>query len=238
VTDSSDGSGSVGREPQTSPRQDQQAELVVPAPPAVVLGRFADHVELLVRYADLLAGPGIVRGLLGPRELPRLWDRHLLNCIAVAELVPTDARVIDIGSGAGLPGLAIACVRPDIRVDLVESLRRRTDFLTEVVDTLGLAERVRVIRGRAEDQTVIAQAGGAPVVTARAVAPLDRLVRWAAPLLAPGGSLVALKGDTAEQELAAHQSMLRRSRMESAGVMECGVGLVEPPTRVVRLIKR
>jgi len=238
VTDSSDGSGPIGRDPRTSPNQDQQAELVVPAPPAVVLERFADHVELLVRYAELLAGPGTVRGLLGPRELPRLWDRHLLNCIAVAELVPTGARLIDIGSGAGLPGLAIACVRPDIRVDLVESLLRRTNFLTEVVGALGLAERVRVIRGRAEDGTVIAQAGGAPVVTARAVAPLDRLVGWAAPLLAPGGSLLAMKGDTAEQELAAHRSMLRRSRMESAGVVECGVGLVDPPTRVVRLIKR
>lgn len=238
MTDSSDGSGPIGRDPQTSPTQDPQAELVVPAPPAVVLARFADQAELLVRYAELLAGPGTVRGLLGPRELPRLWDRHLLNCIAVAELVPAGARVVDIGSGAGLPGLAIACVRPDIRVDLVESLLRRTDFLTEVVNALGLAERVRVIRGRAEDGTVIAQAGGAPVVTARAVAPLDRLVRWAAPLLAPGGSLLALKGETAEQELAAHQSMLRRSRMESAGVMECGVGLVDPPTRVVRLIKR
>jgi len=238
VTDSSDGSGPIGRDPQTSHTQDQQAELVVPAPPAVVLERFADQAELLVRYAELLAGPGTVRGLLGPRELPRLWDRHLLNCIAVAELVPTGARMVDIGSGAGLPGLAIACVRPDLRVDLVESLLRRTDFLTEVVDALGLADRVRVIRGRAEDGPVIAQAGGAPVVTARAVAPLDKLVRWAAPLLAPGGSLLALKGDTAEQELAAHQSMLRRSRMESAGVMECGVGLVDPPTRVVRLIKR
>ena len=179
-----------------------------------------------------------MRGLLGPRELPRLWDRHLLNCIAVAELVPADARLVDIGSGAGLPGLAIACVRPDVRVDLVESLQRRTDFLAEAVGALGLAERVRVIRGRAEDGAVIAQAGRAPVVTARAVAPLDKLVRWAAPLLAPGGSLLALKGDTAEQELAAHQAMLRRSRMESAGVMECGVGLVDPPTRVVRLIKR
>lgn len=232
MTDSPDASGSISR------TQDQQAEPVAPAPPAVVLERFADAADLLVRYADLLAGPGTVRGLLGPRELPRLWDRHLLNCMAVAELVPAGARVVDIGSGAGLPGLAIACVRPDVQVDLVESLLRRTDFLSEAVAVLGLAARVRVIRGRAEDGPVIAQAGQAPVVTARAVAPLDKLVRWSAPLLAPGGNLLALKGDTAAQELASHQSMLRRSRMESAGVMECGVGLVDPPTRVVRLIKR
>jgi len=224
----------VGGGTDSSPR----AEPVAPAPPAVVAERFPDSAELLIRYATLLAGAGTVRGLIGPREVPRLWDRHLLNCIAVAELVPTGARLVDIGSGAGLPGLAIACVRPDVRVDLVESLLRRTGFLTEAVDRLGLTSQVRVIRGRAEDAAVIAQAADAPVVTARAVAPLDKLVRWAVPLLAPGGSLLAVKGDTAEQELASCQSMLRRSRMESAGVVECGVGLVDPPTRVVRLIRR
>jgi 16S rRNA (guanine527-N7)-methyltransferase len=215
-----------------------QAEPVAPAPPAVVAERFPAAVQLLVKYAGLLAGPGTVRGLLGPRELPRLWDRHLLNCIAVAELLPTGDRVVDIGSGAGLPGLALACVRPDLHVDLVESLLRRTDFLTEAVDELGLADRVRVIRGRAEDAAVIAQAGSAPIVTARAVAPLDKLVRWAFPLLRPGGSLLALKGDTAADELTTFQSMLRRSRAELVGVMECGVGLVDPPTRVVKLVRR
>jgi 16S rRNA (guanine527-N7)-methyltransferase len=195
-------------------------------------------VALLVRFADLLAGPGTDRGLLGPREVPRLWDRHLLNCVALAELLPAGVRVVDIGSGAGLPGLAVACVRPDLQVDLVESLLRRTDFLTEAVTELGLADRVRVIRGRAEDPAVVAQAGSAPVVTARAVAPLDKLVRWAFPLLQPGGSLLALKGDTASDELTTYQSMLRRSRAELAGVMECGVGLVDPPTRVVKLVRR
>ena len=153
-------------------------------------------------------------------------------------MLPTDDRVVDIGSGAGLPGLAIACVRPDLEVDLVESLLRRSDFLTEAVAELGLADRVRVIRGRAEDDAVVAQAGSAPVVTARAVAPLDKLVRWAFPLLRPGGSLLALKGDTAEDELTTHRSMLRRSRAELAGVVECGVGLVDPPTRVVKLVRR
>lgn len=195
-------------------------------------------MQLLVRYAGLLAGPGTVRGLLGPREVPRLWDRHLLNCIALTELLPVGDRVVDIGSGAGLPGLAIACVRPDLSIDLVESLLRRCDFLTEAVAELGLADRVRVIRGRAEDAAVVAQAGSAPVVTARAVAPLDKLVRWAFPLLRPGGSLLALKGETAAAELTTYQSMLRRSRAELVGVMECGVGLVDPPTRVVKLVRR
>jgi 16S rRNA (guanine527-N7)-methyltransferase len=215
-----------------------QAEPVAPAPPAVVAERFPEAAELLVRYAELLAGPGTVRGLLGPREVPRLWDRHLLNCVALTELLAAGDRVVDIGSGAGLPGLAIACVRPDLQVDLVESLLRRCDFLTEAVAELGLAGRVRVIRGRAEDAAVVAQAGSAPVVTARAVAPLDRLVRWAFPLLRPGGSLLALKGDGAAEELITHQSMLRRSRAELVGVVECGVGLVDPPTRVVKLVRR
>jgi len=191
-----------------------------------------------VRYADWLAGPGTVRGLLGPREVPRLWERHLLNSVAVAELVPQGARVVDIGTGAGLPGLAMACVRPDLEVDLVESLLRRTDFLTEVVASLDLTERVRVIRGRAEHIAVRNTVGSAQFVTARAVAPLDRLVRWAFPLLRPGGSLLAVKGSGAEDELAEHQQFLTRMRAEVMGVIECGAGLVDPPTRVVHLVRR
>jgi 16S rRNA (guanine527-N7)-methyltransferase len=232
---------SDGLEPTTASADSAEfapAEPVVPAPPAVVAERFPDAVDLLMRFAQLLAGPGTVRGLLGPREVPRIWDRHLLNCVALTELLPAGIRVVDIGSGAGLPGLAIACVRPDLSVDLVESLLRRTEFLTEAVAELGLAARVRVIRGRAEDAAVAAQAGSAPVVTARAVAPLDRLVRWAFPLLQPGGSLLAVKGESAATELNTYRSMLRRSRAELAGVMECGVGLVDPPTRVVKWVRR
>lgn len=210
----------------------------IPAPPAVLRQRFgSDGAELLVRYAGWLAGPGTVRGLLGPREVPRLWDRHLLNSVAVEELLPQAARVVDIGTGAGLPGLAVACVRPDLSVDLVESLLRRTDFLTEVVADLGLEHRVRVIRGRAEDSAVLDTVGSAQFVTARAVAPLDRLVRWSFPLLRPGGSLLALKGTSAEDELAEHQRFLTRQRAEVRGVIECGAELVDPPTRVVHLVR-
>ncbi|MDQ2836157.1 MAG: 16S rRNA (guanine(527)-N(7))-methyltransferase RsmG [Actinomycetota bacterium] len=193
---------------------------------------------MLVRYAGWLAGPGTVRGLIGPREVPRLWDRHLLNCLALAELLPPSVRVVDIGSGAGLPGLAIACVRPDLRIDLVESMLRRTDFLTEAVADLGLADRVRVIRGRAEDRAVVRAAGSAEIVTARAVAPLDKLVRWSFPLLSRGGSLLALKGNSAEEELAEHELFLRRNKAEVHGVVECGVGLVDPATRVIHLTRR
>ena len=221
----------TGSEPTATPGQP-------PPPPDIVTQRFGAGAELLARYAGWLAGPGTVRGLLGPREVSRLWERHLLNSVAVQELVPPGARLVDIGTGAGLPGLAVACVRPDLRVDLVESLLRRTDFLTEVVAALELADRVRVTRGRAEDITVRNTVGSAQFVTARAVAPLDRLVRWSFPLLRPGGSLLAVKGATAEDELAEHQQFLTRMRAEVMGVIECGAELVDPPTRVVHLVRR
>ena len=210
----------------------------VPDPPAVVSERYPDATPRLVEYAAWLADAGTVRGLIGPREVPRLWDRHLLNSIALTELLPTGIRLVDIGTGAGLPGIALAIARPDLRVDLVESLRRRTDFLSEVVAALDLTGRVRVIRGRAEDSAVVRVVGGAEFVTARAVAPLDKLIRWAFPLLAPGGSLMAMKGATAEAEVAEHAAVIRRSHGRLAGVIECGVGFVEPPTRVIQLIKQ
>jgi 16S rRNA (guanine527-N7)-methyltransferase len=232
-------------EPPETPQPAQPPELaqppapVAPPVPEVVPRHFgAAATELLVRYAGWLAGPGTVRGLLGPREVSRLWDRHLLNSAAVAELVPPDARLVDIGTGAGLPGLAMACVRPDLTVDLVESLLRRTDFLTEVVTALDLTDRVRVLRGRAEDIAVRNTVGSAQFVTARAVAPLDRLVRWSFPLLRPGGSLLAVKGVGAEDEVTEHQQFLTRMRAEVMGVIECGAELVDPPTRVVHLIRR
>jgi 16S rRNA (guanine527-N7)-methyltransferase len=215
-----------------------RAEPVAPAPPAVVSERLAEYEPLLRRYAGWLAGAGTIRGLMGPREVPRLWERHILNSVALAELLPPKTRLVDIGTGAGLPGLAVACVRPDLHVDLVESLQRRTDFLLEVVADLGLADRVRVIRGRAEDAAVIDTVGSSPFVTARAVAPLDKLVRWSFPLLQPGGTLLAMKGSTAEEEIAAHRPLLKHLRVEVCEVVECGVGLVEPPTRVVRLTRR
>jgi 16S rRNA (guanine527-N7)-methyltransferase len=215
-----------------------RAEPVAPAPPVVVSERLAEYVPLLRRYAEWLAGAGTIRGLMGPREVPRLWERHILNSVALAELLPLKTRLVDIGSGAGLPGLAVACVRPDLQVDLIESLQRRADFLLEVVADLDLVDRVRVIRGRAEDAAVIDTVGSSPFTTARAVAPLDKLVRWSFPLLQPGGTLLAMKGSTAEEEIATHRPLLKRLRVEVCEVVECGVGLVEPPTRVVRLTRR
>jgi 16S rRNA (guanine527-N7)-methyltransferase len=179
-----------------------------PAAPPAAATVFGDHLDAAVRFADRLAGDGVERGLIGPREVERLWQRHILNSAVVTELLPRGSRVVDVGSGAGLPGLPMAIRRPDLSVDLVEPMLRRTDFLTEVATDLGLGERVRVIRGRAEEKAVRSQVGSADWVTARAVAPLDRLVKWCLPLLGPQGHLLALKGRTAELEATEHRAAL------------------------------
>ena len=194
----------------------------------------------LQEFADLLASAGVERGLIGPREVPRLWDRHLLNCAVVAEpargLVPDGCRVADVGSGAGLPGLVWAIARPDLRVVLIEPLLRRVTFLSEAVTALGLGDRVEVWRGRAED--------GGPhreqmdVVTARAVAPLDRLVGWTAPLLRPGGRLVALKGSSAVTEVDTAADAVVAAGLVDLQVVEVGAGVVDPPTTVVLARRR
>lgn len=185
---------------------------IAPAPPSIASAVFGDRLELARRYADLLASDGIDHGLMGPRELPRLWVRHLLNSAMVSDAVPESGgeRVVDVGSGAGLPGLVIAIRRPDLRVDLVEPMQRRCEFLTRAADALGLTGQVRVVRGRADGRTVREAVGGAPWVTARAVAPLDRLVRWCLPLLEPGGALLAMKGANAAREVAEHRTGLTR----------------------------
>jgi len=173
-----------------------------PAVPAEAGSVFGPAVDAAAEYARLLATEGTVRGMIGPREVPRLWERHLLNSAAIASLVPVGARVVDVGSGAGLPGIPLALARPDLTVTLLEPLARRVAFLTECVRRLGL-ERVTVVRGRAEEGPIRRQLGGADAVTARAVAPLDKLAGWCLPLLRPGGLLLAMKGSTAAAELAA-----------------------------------
>ena len=173
-----------------------------PAVPAEAGSVFGPAVDAAAEYARLLATEGTVRGMIGPREVPRLWERHLLNSAAIASLVPVGARVVDVGSGAGLPGIPLALARPDLTVTLLEPLARRVAFLTECVHRLRL-ERVTVVRGRAEEGPIRRQLGGADVVTARAVAPLDKLAGWCLPLLRPGGLLLAMKGSTAAAELAA-----------------------------------
>jgi 16S rRNA (guanine527-N7)-methyltransferase len=179
----------------------------------------------------LLAEEATLRGLIGPREVPRLWERHLLNCAVVADLIPAGAAVADVGSGAGLPGLVLAVRRPDLRVTLVEPLLRRTSFLEEAVTSLGLEVEVR--RARAEDLHGRAEFD---VVTSRAVAPLERLVGWTLPLVRGGGEDLAVKGSTASAEVAAAERTLRRLGASSWSVESLDAGLGDPVT-VVRIRK-
>lgn len=194
--------------------------------------------EALIEYAGLLAGPGVDRGLIGPREVPRIWTRHLLNCAVAADLVPEGASVVDVGSGAGLPGLVWAIVRPDLTVTCVEPLLRRATFLEECVDQLGLGERVTIVRARAEEVPRSGSGLRGDVVTARAVAPLERLASWAMPLVAPGGQLLALKGRTAPEEVESARATLQRLGVREVDIVECGQGIVDPPTTVVRAVRR
>lgn len=210
-------------------------------PPAEFLAAattvFGERLGLAGRYAELLVTAGVVRGLIGPREAPRVWERHLINCGVMSELIPFGASVIDVGSGAGLPGIVLAVARPDLRITLVEPLARRTAFLTEAVTTLGLDTTVTVVRGRAEDLV-----GGPPapadVVTARAVAPLDRLAGWCLPLAAVGGRLLALKGSSATNEVTEHRAALDRLGGGEPVVRLCGAGLIDPPTTVVDIERK
>lgn len=191
---------------------------------------FGDRTALADRYAHWLVTAGIERGLIGPGEAERIWSRHLLNCAVLAAVVPAQARVVDIGSGAGLPGIPLALARPDLRIDLVEPLLRRNTFLQEVVADLGL-EAVRVVRGRAED--VVGQVGGADVVTARAVAPLARLSRWAAPLLRVGGQMIVIKGASAADEVTRDQRAVRQAGFGPVTVDRLGADLLETPTTII-----
>lgn len=199
--------------------------------PTVVTLLFGERSPLVERYVGLLAGAGVERGLLGPGEVPRLWHRHVLNCAVLAELIEPGERVVDVGSGAGLPGIVLALARPDLHVDLVEPLQRRAAFLAEAVELLGVD--ATVVRGRAEERSVRAAVGEADVVTSRAVAPLGRLVGWCAPLARPGGRLLAMKGVSVTAELERDGATIARAGLSKVRVRECGGGVLEQPSRVV-----
>ncbi len=234
----------------------------MPVPPAAARELFGATLPRAEAYAFMLAGPGVERGLIGPAEAARIWDRHLINCGLVCELlapypaeaadavadasrgpVPgrqrsdylVDGQLADLGSGAGLPGIVLAILRPDLRVTLVEPMARRTAFLAECVAELGL-RKVEIRRGRAEE---LAGEIAVDVVTSRAVARLNRLAELAAGIARPGGLVLAIKGASAETELAEAGPVLRRLGVSEAEVMTAGDelvanGLIDQPTTVVR----
>lgn len=204
----------------------------LPPPPMEATEVFGAAFDKARLFAELLATDGVTRGLIGPRETSRLWERHLLNCAVVAELVPDGGELVDIGSGAGLPGVVLAMLRPGVRVILLEPMRRRSVFLEECVARLGLSNAT-VVRGRAEE---MAGAISADIATARAVAPLDRLAGWAAGVLRPGGQILAIKGESAATELAAARPVLSRLGARSAEVLRVGHGRVVYATTVVRVV--
>ena len=195
---------------------------------AVLFGAGLDRAR---RYAEILAGDGVERGLLGPREVDRLWDRHLLNSAAIAEILDDGERIADIGSGAGLPGIPLALARPDLRVTLIEPLLRRSEFLRELIEELGVD--VTIIRGRAEELPVREQVGEMDAVVSRAVASLDKLTKWSMPLLRTGGRMVAIKGESAEDEIREHRRVMTSLGAVDVRVMRCGADYLEPPATVV-----
>jgi 16S rRNA (guanine527-N7)-methyltransferase len=192
---------------------------------------FGPRLDVAQRYAEILATAGVERGLLGPREVTRLWDRHLLNSAAAGELLDPGERVVDIGSGAGLPGIPLAIAQPELDIVLLEPLLRRSEFLNEVVSELGLA--IKVVRGRAEERWVRDEFGGRDAAVSRAVAALDKLTKWSMPLLRPGGRMIAIKGERAPDEVQEHRRVMAASGALDVRVVACGANYLRPPATVV-----
>ena len=205
------------------------------APPESAAAVFGPLLPVATAYVARLATDGVTRGLIGPREVSRLWDRHVLNSAAVAEAVPAGARVVDVGSGAGLPGIPLGLARPDLELTLVEPMARRVEFLEEVVAELAVPAglRWRVVRGRAEERSVATAVGPVDVVTARAVAPLPRLVGWCRGLMRPGTQLIALVGASALAELPTLIPELEAAGMRDVHPRAVGADLGDAATTVV-----
>jgi len=200
-----------------------------PTPPAEAEDVFGVEFETVSRYVDILATRGLEWGLIGPREVERLWEHHILNSVALVDLIANGSSVADVGIGAGLPGIPLAILRPDLRVDLIEPLLRRSNFLTQAVDDLGISSRVTVRRVRAEDLRA-----SYDVVVCRALAPLPRLVQWCASLRSRDGIILALKGRSAADEVAAAATLLARQHLR-ASVLTVRAHPSSEPTTVVRL---
>jgi 16S rRNA (guanine527-N7)-methyltransferase len=222
---------SEGRSGDRSTGDDRSVPRETPRTPPTAQRVFGDRTALAVEYARLLATDGVTRGLIGPREAARLWERHLLNCAVLSDLVAQGADVCDVGSGAGLPGLVLAIRRPDLQVTVLEPLLRRTTFLAEVVEELGLVN-VEVVRARAEE---VHGRREFSVVASRAVAPLPRLVRWCLPLVRRRGEMLAMKGASAHDEVEAASDELRRWGVGGVQVVSLGRDVIDPQATVIRI---
>lgn len=196
---------------------------------AIAVRLYRDNYKTIRQYVDILASRGVDWGLIGPREIGRLWERHILNSIALESLIPEGCRVADVGSGAGLPGIPLAILRPDLEMTLIEPMLRRSNFLTEAIDELGLDDRVSVVRGRAEDADLHVD-----VVVSRAVAKLATLINWTADLIVESGSLLALKGQSADDEVVKAKKELSKRRL-SAEVLLIRADPAADVTRAVRV---
>lgn len=216
--------GPGGAEAQARDESDRLA----PSPPSGASGVFGERLDVAMHYGDLLADTGVSHGLIGPREVERLWERHILNCAVVATLLPDNATVVDVGSGAGLPGLAMAIARPDVSMQLVEPMARRVSWLEDAVATLGLTNTT-VHRGRADEVQV-----RGTVVTARAVSKLSTLAGWMACVADEDALMLALKGASAAAELERDRAAAQRSGWVDLWVDTVGGGLVEQPATVIR----
>lgn len=205
------------------------------SPPASAETVFGDRLPLAVAYHHSLATTGNERGFIGPREVSRLWERHILNCAVVAEAIPSNARrVADVGSGAGLPGIPLAIARPELEITLIEPLLKRSTYLREIVEELGLSN-VTVVRGRAEEKNVRAAVGRFDVVTSRAVAPLGKLARWCMPLVRVNGAMIALKGASVAEEWERDHGVIKKAGGGLATIMTVGEAVVSEPATVITI---
>lgn len=220
----------------TNPDDTPRAGDPLPVPP-MAAELFGSRLPVAVQYTELLATAGVERGLIGPREVDRLWERHVFNCAVLAEAVPDGATAVDVGSGAGLPGIPLALARPDVRVELLEPMERRCRFLQEVIADLGLEEQVSVRRGRAPDAGIGPDGRRFGVAVARAVAPLERLGAILLPMVQPGGVMLAMRGSRILEELQDAREGLGTQGWHPVDVVMCGEGRVDEPTRVLRAVR-
>ncbi|MGA0842194.1 MAG: 16S rRNA (guanine(527)-N(7))-methyltransferase RsmG [Candidatus Nanopelagicales bacterium] len=177
-----------------------------------------ENLEKLKAYEALLKQHGEEKGLLGPKDIQIIWERHILNSLPLMELISPNSTLADIGSGAGLPGIPLSICRPDLKITLIEPMARRAEFLKIVIKELEI-QNTEVFHGRAE---ALFKKQKFDFVTARAVAPFKKLVKIALPLLKSDGYLLALKGAKANLELNDALEVINELQATSLGVVKTG----------------